>query len=142
MARLLVLDENLPRRLKTELDKRGRPAKRLNEFGLVGNLDPSLIASLSDSIDTLWVLVTADDAMPLEHGAILRQYELTVATIDPWKPHGRDTDSWRRDVVHRWVHAMDSQADRTTMRYSLSRGSIWRVRKRRPPSPDAVSQPQ
>ena len=44
--------------------------------------DPDVITGLGKIDHQNWVLVTGDDAMPREHGDLLRAIDVTVATVD------------------------------------------------------------
>jgi PIN like domain len=131
--RTLVIDENLPKRLATELNYRGRNAASVSALGLRGSLDPELLRKLDAQLDGDWVLVTADDAMPEDHAEALRNVGGTVATINPDRDEGWDIDAWRREVVHRWAHVMHDQPTGSVRRYSLRRHTTWRRRLRRRP---------
>lgn len=79
-----------------------------------------------------WVLVTADDALPDSHADAVRGVAAAVCTINPELEDGWLLDPWRREVVHRWAHAMHEQSTGTVRRYSLRRHGVWRMRRRRP----------
>lgn len=129
--RVLIIDEDLPRRLAAELNKRGRSASTVASLGFAGAKDPALLADLTQLGPVLeWVLVTGDDAMPWEHMDAITETNATVATIDPRRPKGITQDAWRRDVVHRWGHKMQLQKAGSVRRYSLATNLIWRPRKR------------
>lgn len=64
--RIIVVDENLNKRLATELAYRGRDATSVSALGLGGSTDPQLLVKLDAQLDD-WVLVTADDALPADH---------------------------------------------------------------------------
>ncbi len=133
-ARTLVLDENLNPRLATEIARRGRDATRVQELGLRGSADPQLLVKLEDQLDD-WILITADDGLPLDHGDTLAEVGGTVATIEPAREWGWDLEPWRREIVHRWVHVMHMQQRGTARRYGLSRHAPWGPRRHRPPRP-------
>lgn len=76
-----------------------------------------------------WVLVSGDDATPDDHGNVLAELQVTLATIDPRRPPETKEAEWRRDVIHRWAHAMAAQDPGSIQRYSLSRHGIWRPRR-------------
>jgi hypothetical protein len=127
----LVLDENLNPRLATELSRRGRDATRVQELGLRGSADPQLLDKLDGQLD-IWVLVTADDTLPGSHAEAVRRVGATIATITPERELGWLLEEWRREIVHRWAHAMQEQATGTIRRYTLRRHGVWRPRRRRP----------
>ena len=77
-----------------------------------------------------FVLVTGDDAMPSDHGDLLRKLGITLATVDGRVPLGYTQDAWGRDVIHRWAHAMQTQQPGTWRRYSLTKHGLWTVRRR------------
>src|SRR5215210_8338833 len=124
--RLLVIDENLPRRLSTELTNRGRSARRLSELGLKGANDVELLTRLAGDHDD-WILVTADDRMPLDHAETIEALGATIATVGPRRRGGYNVDQWRREIVHRWAHAIHEQEPGTVMRYSLGGRRAWRA---------------
>jgi hypothetical protein len=130
-SRTLVIDENLNPRLSTELTRRGRNATSVQALGLRGSADPQLLDKLDAQLDD-WVLVTADDALPDSHADAVRRVGATVCTINPELEDGWLLDQWRREVVHRWAHAMHDQGRGTVRRYSLRRHGVWRMRRRRP----------
>lgn len=119
MSRLLFLDENLPKRLATELRYRGRQAVTSAAAGLLGLDDPALLTAIVAGFPGA-VLVTADDHLPADHGAAIRHSGIVIATIDPnGRPAGVTLDQWRRDVVHRWAHRMQDQVDQSIRRYGV-----------------------
>ncbi len=128
LTRTLVIDENLPKRLATELRNRGRDSSSVSQLGLRGSQDPQLLSQLAGQLDD-WVLVTADDRLPLEHADAVRTVGATIATIHPDREAGWSLDAWRREIVHRWAHAMHQQPPGTARRYSLHRQATWRPRR-------------
>lgn len=129
--RVLIIDEDLPRRLATELDKRGRSASTVASLGFAGATDPALLTDLTQLGPVLeWVLVTGDDAMPWEHSDVIASTGATIATIDPRRPDRVTQDAWRRDIVHRWGHAMQLQEAGAVRRYSIASNRLWAPRKR------------
>jgi hypothetical protein len=129
--RTLVLDENLNPRLATELTRRGRNATRVQELGLRGSADPQLLDKVDGQLD-VWVLVTADDRLPDSHAEAVRRVGATIATINPEREMGWPLEEWRREIVHRWAHAIQEQSQGTLRRYTLRRHGVWRPRRRRP----------
>lgn len=129
MARVVVIDSSLNPRLSTELKSRGRLAVRTAELGLKRSLDPELLRELSDRFDD-FVLVTADDAMPHEHAELVTELSATIATIDPRIPSSYNADSWGREIVHRWVHRMETQPNGSSRRYSIGPPRPWTKRRR------------
>jgi hypothetical protein len=129
----LIIDASADKRLATELLERGRPAAALSSLGLQHSLDEDLLPALADQFaNEPWVLVTADDAMPAEHGGVIARLGATIATIDPAMPTSYATQAhWNRDVVHRWAHAMAEQRRGTIRRYSVRRSNPWTFRPRR-----------
>ena len=129
MGALLFIDENINPRIATELRERGRPATSVRTEKWRGEKDGSLIEKISarygsDNI----VLVTSDNNMPSDHPKDVAR--VTVAVVDPIRPHGYTLMQWRRDVVHRWAHVMQQQDPRTVKRYGLSQRD-WTPRVRR-----------
>jgi hypothetical protein len=127
----LIIDADINKRVATELNGRGRMATATSELELHHETDEPLLRALSKELgDTAtWVLVTGDDAMPDDHGEVLAELHVSLATIDPRRPGGVAEDSWRREVVHRWAHAMEAQAVGSIRRYSASRHGAWRPRR-------------
>lgn len=77
-----------------------------------------------------WVLITADDRLPRDHGALAASLKVTVATVDPRRGPGFGIDEWRREVVHRWAHAIAGQAPSSIRRYSATANRAWTMRRR------------
>lgn len=130
---VIVIDEDINKRVAVELKSRGRRAFAVSELGLKGSSDPALLPALRDHDDLAnhpWVLVSGDDAMPHDHSELLAQLGVTLATIDPRQPDELLQDSWRRDVVHRWAHAMQEQEAGSIRRYSAHRNAAWKPRRR------------
>lgn len=127
-ARTLVIDEGLDSRLAAELERRGRRAVSVSALGLLGSSDPELLRALDAQVAD-WVLVTADEHLPLEHAAALAAVTATVATIEPERdPAAWPLAAYRREVVHRWAHAMHAQPRGSRRRYGLTRRGSWRAR--------------
>ena len=122
--RLLVFDEDMPRRLSTEVGSRGRQATRVSELLLKGSGDPELIAALAERRPDC-ILVTGNYWMPVEHEEAVAQSSIAIATIDPRRADGYTLDAWRRDVAHRWVHTMQRQRPGSVRRYALSSTGAW-----------------
>jgi hypothetical protein len=129
--RLLFLDEDVPKRLAAELRARGRRCVSIYAEELTGTLDPDLIRLLGKRYGAEVVLVTANESMPVEHRAILQVAGLTVAVIDGEHSNDELQDSWKRETVHRWAHAMAIQEVGTIRRYSPTGHRRW-ARRRRP----------
>lgn len=129
--RLIIVDADLPRRLAPELAKRERPARSTAELGLSEFNDPQLLQELALRFESQpWILITGDDAMPAEHGETIVKARATVATIHPEQPPGITQDAWRRDIVHRWAHVFQTQADGEVRRYHGSGSRRWTARRR------------
>ena len=127
----LVIDADIDNRVATELKYRGRVAVAMSELLLHRMKDEPLLRALVDrrGDPSGWVLVTGDDAMPDDHGDVLAELQVTLATIDPRRPVGTKEAEWRRDVIHRWAHAMSAQESGSIRRYSLHRHGLWRARR-------------
>ncbi len=130
-ARTLVIDESLDTRLAAELGRRGRPAAGVAALGLRGSADLDLLRGLEAELSS-WVLVTADDRLPEDHGAALAALHGAVATVDPRGDPSWPLEAYRREVVHRWAHAMQAQPPGTTRRYGLTARATWKPRRRGP----------
>jgi hypothetical protein len=110
-GRLLHLDENLPLRLAAELEARGHPARAHRALPDAPTTDTGLIRSLDGDV----VLVTADEGMPREHRALLRERRVPVAVVHA------DGEAAKRETVHRWAHVMATQPPGSIRRYSPRR---------------------
>lgn len=132
MARLLVVDESLDKRISTELKRRGRNARTVAELGLKGWKDPALLERLHDEAPDC-VLITGDDAMPATHKNDLAKYGTTVAVVLPWSPEtGLSESEWEHEIVQKWAHFMEEQQAGSVFRYSLATRRRWTFRKRAP----------
>lgn len=129
--RLLYLDEDVPKRLATELRRRGRNALTVYADEKKGTLDGDLLRMLYERFGHDVVLITANESMPIEHEAALTDTGIALAVIDG--EHG-DTpqEDWKRETVHRWAHLMESQDAGLWRRYSPYRRGPWTRRRRRP----------
>jgi hypothetical protein len=131
MSRLLVIDEDLSKRIPTELRRRGRNAKRVTQLGLRGTKDPKLLEELHD-LDPDCVLITGDNDMPASHGEDLRRLRMTLAVVHPWDPDQPLTEpEWEHEIVEKWAHRMEEQSPGSIIRYSRKGGRMWTPRKRR-----------
>jgi hypothetical protein len=131
LRRELILDQNLHNRLAAEVRARGRDSVSIYALGYAHLKDPELLGRLADHYKPeSWVLITADDRMPADHGPLIDQLGLTVATIDPLHDEEHTVDQWRRDVVQRWAHAMQAQRQGSIHRYSLRWHRSWTLRRR------------
>jgi len=129
--RLIAIDEGLDSRLASQLEQRGRKAKSAVWLGFGGMKDERLLralAGLEFEVDP--VLVTGDDRMPLEHGALIADLRITVATLDGRRPSDWGQEEWKKEIVHRWAHAMHEQRPNTIERYGLHRHGPWSRRRR------------
>lgn len=122
--RTLVIDADMPRRIRTEISHRGRNVERVQRFGLKNSKDPALLPALDEILDD-WILITGDNKMPFAHAAAVREVRGTIATIDPRRPDGVDLINWRFEVVHRWLHKMHEQKAGEVRRYSYRSHRIW-----------------
>jgi hypothetical protein len=130
MSRLLVVDEDLSKRIATELRRRGRNAKSTASLGLRGSKDPRLLERLHE-IDPDCVLVSGDDDMPASHAAELAKFETTLAIVYPWDETRPLTEpEWEHEIVEKWAHRMEAQEPGSILRYTLDGGRRWKVRKR------------
>jgi hypothetical protein len=114
------------------LMKRRRNAVSAAELGLARDVkDYELLPGVAERYpDGDWVLVTGDDWMPAEHGAVVLETRSTVATIHTEHPPELMQHEWRYDVVQRWAHAMQEQLPQTVRRYSLSGSHAWTPRRK------------
>jgi len=132
VARLLVIDEDLSKRIRTELNRRGRTARAVRELGYGGFKDPDLLARLHE-LDPECVLVTSDDDMPATHAQDLARLHLTVAVIAPRNPESvLDVNQWEHEIAQRWAHKMEEQPRGSVRRYTLAGPRQWTPRRRPP----------
>lgn len=124
---LIVVDADINKRLATELEARGRRARSLASFQLNRSFDEVVLTRLHDRIDVPWVLLTGDDHMPFDHGDLIKELGVTIATVDRRNPPGVLPDTYRRDVGHRWAHVIAEQPSTTVRRYSLKGHKAWTV---------------
>ena len=130
--RLLVIDEDIDGRIAGEIRKRDRLARSLADLGYAGLKDRLLLERLAAELDE-YVLVTGDDAMPGDHAELISRLGTTIATIDGRRDAEYATDStWRRDVLHRWAHAMQLQLPGSIIRYSNASRRRWTRRRNQP----------
>lgn len=115
----IVLDENLPWSIARELAARGYNATSNYALNAAGTEDPEwlqIVANLTPAS----VLVTFDNAMPLEHAERLRSLAVTLAVVAAGdRPAGRTLEQYWREVIHRHAHRIASQPA----------GSWWRYRE-------------
>lgn len=129
--RLLIVDASLSKRLSTELSMRGRRSVSAAADGVGNYEDPDLLRYLARQYGgDDYVLITSDDKMPDEHGALISELGITIATIDGrWAASGLEQEAWKREVVHRWAHAMHDQPPKSIRRYSLKWYREWTKRR-------------
>lgn len=140
----LIIDSSVSNRIATELKRRGRNAIALSELGLASELDPDLLIRIHQNHPTA-VLVTYDDHMPLDHGELIQQLNLTIAVIDPQTPdeYENKPDKWHHETVQRWCHLMQDQPQGTVYRYNATGRRVWikprRLKQAGPPAkPTAI----
>lgn len=129
--RLVVVDENLDSRLGSQLEQRGRRAMSLDRLGLAGTKDEPLLRAIAELDEADPILLTGDDDMPQEHGALIRALGLTIATVDGQVGAGWGREEWKKETVHRWAHVINAQDPRRIERYSPHHHAEWRPRIRR-----------
>ncbi len=117
----IVLDENLPWSIAAELRARGYVSTSNYALNANGVEDPAwleIVANLAPPA----VLVTYDNAMPVEHGQWLSSLGVTLAVIDSQnRPDELTVEQYWRDVIHYHAHHFVSQ----------QRGSCWKYRRRK-----------
>lgn len=133
MARLLVIDEEMNKRLATELNRRGKSARGLLSLLPRGMKDPELLERLAEK-EPDCVLITGDDAMPIDHPEAVDKTTIAIAIVHPEPETGFTPDQWDAEIVHRWAHRIEHQTAGTVRRYTLNGSSPWRHRKRPRPS--------
>lgn len=116
----IVLDENLPWSLSTELKTRGYSATSNYVLNASGLKDPEWLEVVAGLAPPPVVLVTYDNAMPAEHGDWLRSLGVALAVIDSRnRPADLTLPEYWREVVHRHAHQIGAQEP----------GSWWRYRR-------------
>jgi hypothetical protein len=114
-----VLDENLPWSIATELRARGYASTSNYALNASGTRDPEWL-QIVGNLSPRAVLVTFDNAMPIEHGERLCSLGITLAVIAAGnRPVGRTLEQYWREVIHRHAHLIASQ----------EAGSWWRYRQ-------------
>lgn len=128
---LLFIDASMSKRLATELGYRGRAAVSAQAMGWKDLKDPPLLRAAAEEFDGIdWVMVTSDDRMPLTHGPLVAELQITLATLDGrWERHTDDQEAYKRDVVHRWAHVMADQEAGHIRRYSPKGHRVWTPRR-------------
>lgn len=134
MPRLIVVDACLTPRIASVLRKRGRRSQSTKDLGFEGETkDPALLPGLAQRLEGApWVLYTDDDAMPRDHGEVLREHGITVATVNSKRPadEADRQEEWRWEIAMRWAHVMAEQEETTWRRYSPTYHRPWRPRIR------------
>ena len=128
VGRVLIIDENLTRRIASELRKRGKNSIAIVSTPLRGAKDPDLLKAIAAQYPGS-VLITGDDNMPATHAEVLRETRVTLAIVSPERESDLSTDEWEREIVHRWAHKMEAQAEGSIRRYYLTGGREWRLRR-------------
>lgn len=115
----IVLDENVPWSIAAELKARGYAATSNYALNASGLEDPEwleVVANLSPQA----VLVTYDNAMPIEHAEWLRSLGITLAVIDSRNRPARLTvEQYWREVIHRHAHQFGTQEPGSCWKYRL-----------------------
>jgi hypothetical protein len=138
MERVLVIDDGLSPGIAGELRTRGRSARSLRELGWESLEDPGLLRAVFGRLPDP-ILITGDDDLPAEQPQLLAELRATVATIEPWEPHAADDvdpdhaipaeEAYERELIHRWVQAMQAQRRGTVRRYFPTGPRAWRPRR-------------
>jgi hypothetical protein len=102
----------------------------VERLGLLGKVDADVLRGI-DALDDDCVLITADDAMPAEHGPLLKTLGTTLATVDGRRTPGWGREEWKKEIVHRWAHAIHHQEHGTIRRYSVVSNRPWTRRRGR-----------
>ena len=127
--REVVVDENLGTRIATELRNRGRESITMAALNIRGRSDGEIIRMLAERSER-WVLLTADDQLPLAWSKVIKAASATVAIIHPRRPASYTQNEWHHDVAHRWAHVFCEQDQGTVRRYSLRSHRAWTPRYR------------
>lgn len=126
----IVVDESLSTRIATELGNRGREAITVAALELRGRDDGEILRRLAERSDR-WVLLTADDRLPLVWKDVIDETNATVATINPVYPVSYTENEWHHHVTHRWAHAICQQTRGSMRWYFLTTHRVWLPRYRR-----------
>jgi hypothetical protein len=124
-----VFDEDLNKRLATEIKRRLRPARFIREFFPEKTPDPVVLRFVAEKF-TDAVLVTGDDSMPWVHATTVAATSATIAVVSPCAPQDPNEDAYEREIVHKWAHRIHEQPSGTVMRYHLTGPVPWKPRKR------------
>lgn len=117
----IVLDENLPWSIAKELRARGYPSTSNFVLNASGLEDPQWLEIVANLSAPAAVLVTYDNAMPVEHGHWLTTLSVTLAVVDSkGRPADLTVEQYWRDVIHYHAHHL----------VSLEPGSCWKYRRR------------
>lgn len=123
-----MVDEDLNRRLATELERRGRPATTIPALQLRGADDTPVLDTLTKRTPQP-VLVTGDMDMPRDHADALARSSVAVCIVaPPPKDSALTEDEWYRELVHRWIHRMVEQAPATAYVYGARGRRRWTLR--------------
>lgn len=116
----IVLDENLPWSVAAELKARGYEATSNYALNASGLEDPEWLEIVANLADPAAVLVTYDNAMPIEHDQWLRDLGVTLAVIaSENRPDELTPEQYWREVIHRHAHRFVYQET----------GSWWKYRR-------------
>ena len=102
MPRTLLVDENLTRRIASELRKRGKNAVAIVSTELKGAKDPDLLRAIARDYPDA-VLITSDDNLPATHPDVLKETGVALAIVSPEREPGYSTEEWEREIVHKWA---------------------------------------
>ncbi len=117
----IVLDENVPWSIAAELKARGYTSTSNYALNASGLADPEWLEIVANLSEPAAVLVTFDNAMPIEHGHWLTSLGVTLAVIDSRKrPVELTVEQYWRDVIHYHAHHFVGQQP----------GSCWKYRRR------------
>jgi hypothetical protein len=117
----IVLDENLPWSIAAELKARGYSATSNYALNASGLEDPAWLEIVANLATPPAVLVTYDNAMPVEHNHWLTSLGVTLAVIDSRnRPAALTVEQYWRDAIHHHAHHLVSQQP----------GSCWKYRHR------------
>lgn len=129
-SRVLVIDEDLNKRLATELKRRLRPSHHILEFLSEGTGDPDVLRFIAARFDDA-VFVTGDNKMPVVHEKVVRETAATLAIVAPClTAQDPNEDAHEREIVHRWAHKIHEQPTGSLKLYSLTGGVQWKPKKR------------
>lgn len=118
-SRKLIVDANCPWRIAVELAARGYDATSPHQLGDQTIKDPALLKLIHDAHEPA-TLITYDNKMPVEHHALLDEYQTTLAVVSKTgRPAHLTLEAYWREVIHRHAHRFAVQDAGSRFLYGL-----------------------